>query len=131
MLHLAAYVRDHVCYLHNELWSRSAISARSGATMRAKFRARVVIDAPKFPFATRVGERRNDTSVRQRDSQTRRCGRRHTVQSISLIGRQLCCPPPKGRVALRIKCHALARYRYRRRWSLFREASINTFVYLI
>lgn len=92
---------DHVCYLHNELWSRGATSARSGVTMRAKFRARVVIDAPRFPFVTRTtcirhGNRRamrgegNDAFVRRRDFRTLRPPA--YAQSISLIGRQLCCP---------------------------------------
>lgn len=124
---------DHVCYLHNELWSRGATSARSGVTMRAKFRARVVIDAPRFPFVTRTtcirhGNRRamreegNDAFVRWRDFRTLRPPA--YAQSISLIGRQLCCP-----ICRKEGCHCalgitpLSKYRYRG-WSLFRKASI-------
>jgi len=55
--HLAR-AQQHVCYLHNELRSRGATSARSRATMRAKFRTRVVIDTPRLRHAPGDGAKR-------------------------------------------------------------------------
>lgn len=94
MLHLAPRVQTHVCYLHNELWSRGATSARSGATMRAKFRARVVIDAPRFPFVTRTmcirytGNRRAIRWKRARGN-VRKATRFPNVAAVGILRSQL------------------------------------------